>query len=55
VVPKLFVTVDWQTLDNFTLPQAGSSVSMERIDQSHAQKANGVTTNINFVISQPGG
>jgi len=33
---------------------ARNIASMGRIDQSHAQKASGVTTSIHFVISRPG-
>jgi len=36
------------------MPILSNSVSMGRIDQSHAQKASGVTTSIHCVISPPG-
>jgi len=44
-------------LDNFTAAREyfRNSISVGRIDQSHAQKASGVTTSIHFVISLPGG
>jgi len=56
VVPNLFVTADRPVLDNYTAAQKyyRNSVSMRRIDQSHAQKASGVTTSIHFAISPPG-
>jgi len=42
--------------DNFIAAREYSrnSVSIGRIDQSHAQKASGVTTSIHFVILMPG-
>jgi len=56
VVPNPFVTADRSTFDKFTAARECSrnSVSMGRIDQSHAQKASGVTSSIYFVISRPG-
>jgi len=54
-----FVAADRPMLDNFTVAREYScySVCLRRIDQSHAQKASGVTTSIHFVISRvgPGG
>jgi len=54
VIPNLFVTADQSTLDSFTAAREyyRDSGSMESIDQSHAQKASGVTTC--STISRPG-
>jgi len=56
MVHNPLVTADRSTLCNFTAVRehSRSSVSMGRIDQSHAQKVSGVTTSIHFVISLPG-
>ena len=56
MVPNPFVIADRPTLDNFTAAREYSlnSVSIGRIDQSHAQKAIGVITSIHFVTSRSG-
>jgi len=65
--PNFSITADRSTLDNFTATREHSMMVVilqqlkwsyqfewERIDQSHALKASGVTSNIHFVISRPG-
>jgi len=44
----------WTTEMKLPVWCARNSASMARIDQSHPQKARGVTTSVHFVISRPG-
>jgi len=55
VVPNPFVTAERSMLDNFTAAREYSRncVSMGRIDQSHVQKASGVTTRMHHAILRP--
>jgi len=54
--PQTFCNRRPAMLDNLTAAREYSrnSVSIGGIDQSHAQKASGVTTSIHFIISLPG-